>query len=129
MIRSELNINFVQAVLYYIYQQVSRLYDPYGTSVGTWGYDENYDLIIIAWYIGDVAQPSIETLLSFDLETVLVFYHIEYQLVIDINESQGFIKLSSSDLTQVPTNSFAIGTIVQDSVSGAIKIWNGSIWS
>ena len=129
MLRSELNSVFIQTLLYYVNQQISgRRYQMWGQDLGSWGYNDDGDLIIINWLPLDITQPDINTLLTYDINDVNIFYKYNYQLPNDINSSQVYLKISSVDLALIPTSLNIHGYRVYDTTIQQVVQWDGTNW-
>lgn len=127
MIRSELNNNWIQTILYYCYQINSSLHNINGLDVGSWGYDENNDLIIVSWFLS-FQEPSINDLLSFDLVNVSNFYSLYYFYPNSINSQQPFFNISTSLLESIPTSLCTKGFCIYDTTTQSVKSFDGTSW-
>lgn len=129
MIRSELNTLWIQTILYYCFIIGNNaIFDINGSTVGTWEYDNNNDLIISTWIPETITQPTINNLLSYDVEDVTVFYTNYYVNPTYINDSQPFYKMSYSEISAIPSGFVNIGYCVFDTTNNTILKWNGSSW-
>lgn len=129
MLQEELNLNWIAVILYYCYQQISgRCYDINGVDVGSWGYDEDSNLIVVSWTPNDITEPTNETLLSYNISDVLSFYDSHYVFPYGIYESQPFEQLSTTDIDSIDNDGGFLKNnyLVYDSTLNVLKKWDGT---
>ena len=126
MDRNTLNNNWTQTILYYCFQTDSSFHSSDCTDVGTWGYDEDYNLIVSTWLLG-ITQPTIETLMSYSLSNVTTFYENNYVLPSQINTNP-FVSISASVLSSIPTSRVEEGKLFYNTTDKRIQFWNGSAY-
>jgi hypothetical protein len=104
MNRNELNLNFQQALYYYINTVTpNSYYDNFGT-VCSLGYDPEYNIIINQWYLDNVNEPTIETLLQYTVQEVTNFFVSAYNIPNQIKEKNNnyLCVLSQSEVNSIP---------------------------
>ena len=129
MLQQDLNNNWIPTILYYCYQSIpGRTYDYNAVDLGTWGYNENDNLIIVQWYPTDISQPSIETLLFYDLNNVTDFFNSHYQNPFNVSTNQPFVKMTTSriDAMNNDCNYLKNDYLVYDTDLSILKKWNGT---
>lgn len=124
MDRNTLNNNWTQTILYYCFQTDGSFHMIDCSDVGTWGYDEDYNLIINTWLLG-ISQPSIETLMSYQIADVLHFYNYSYFIPSTINVNP-FVSLSNAQLSEVPTARLEEGKIFYNTTLKRNQYWDGN---
>lgn len=126
MLQSELNNTWSETLYYYYFLMTGLLTTA---PLGSWSYDENYNLQIDDW-TADCDQPSISLLLSYDLSTVLAFYSSNYTLPQQIQTGFSLTKMSSSVIEGIPTIALSgmNGYQVFDTTIKAVRTWSGSAW-
>lgn len=132
MNQTELNLYFVQSILYYCWQVNPVYFDTWASEVGAWGYDENNNLYIVSWYVDNetynISQPDQSTLLSYDAQTVIDFHNSHYLWINDINNSQPYIKMTSAQIASIPSSRITKGYRVYDTTLQWVVQWDGSAW-
>ena len=132
MNQTELNLYWVQAILYYCFQINSvYIFDVWATQCGNWGYDENDNLYIVDWLLDqtyNISQPSINTLLSYDSQIVIDFHNSYYLWVNDINQSQPYAKFSSIQIASIPVVLCTKGFKIYDKTKQWIVVFDGTQW-
>lgn len=136
MNQTELNIYWVQTILYYCFEvnNGSEYFDTWATSCGAWGYDGDNNLYIVNWYLDDnvhmIPQPNYNILMSYDVETVVNFHNQNYIYVNDIinyNQSAYYFA-SSSQLNSIPPQRLALcdGFRAFNTTINRLVFWNNS---
>ncbi len=129
MNRNELNSNWIQTILYYCFIVGSgAMFDLYGYGIGSYGYDENSNLIITTWLLTTINEPTINDLLSYTISDVTTFYTNYYLNPTLIINTQPFFKISTADLQLIPLSLCVKGYGVYDTTTQNIKIYNGTEW-
>lgn len=136
MIRSELNFNLIQAILYYCYNQNAGAYffNTWGADVCSLYYDNNGDLDISDWFINvapyNIAQPSINTLLTYTVNDVQTFHNNYYVNVDSLNQKNmdAYYLATTSELNALPPARIHSGYRAFDTTLNRVVFWNGSIW-
>jgi hypothetical protein len=132
MNQTELNLYWVQAILYYCFQINPVFFDTWGTQCGNWGYDENDNLYIVNWLLNnqtyDISEPSVNTLLTYDSQVVINFHNSYYLWVNDINQSQPYLKFSSSQIASIPVALCTKGYKIYDTTKLWLVVFDGTQW-
>lgn len=132
MLQTELNLYWVQTILYYCWQINQVYFDTWGVEVGSWGYDESSNLYIVSWNVDNetynIPQPDINTLLSYDSQNVIDFHNSHYLWINDINNSQPYIKMTSTQIDSIPADRITKGYRVYDTTLQWVVQWDGSQW-
>jgi len=133
MNQTELNLYWVQAVLYYCFQiNPAYIFDVWATQCGFWSYDENDNLYIVNWLLNNqtynIPQPSINTLLSYDSQIVLDFHNSYYLWINDINQSQPYAKFSTTEIACIPVVLCTKGFKIYDKTKQWIVVFDGTQW-
>lgn len=137
MNQAELNLYWVQTILYYCFQinNGSTYFDTWASSCGSWGYDENDNLYITGWNLDNeqynITQPTINTLLSYDVQNVIDFHNQYYLYVNDIyNANQNMYYFApSTQLNSIPPTRLSAldGFRVFDTTLKRVVFWNNSL--
>jgi hypothetical protein len=129
MDRSDLNKYWAETLLYYCFiVDSSQRFDMYANNLGTWGYDENGNLIINFWMSQTIPQPSIQELLSYNTESVITFYKYYYVIPSDIRKNQPFEQLGNYELSNLNLDSDYIGCIIFNIDIKKIQYYDGTNW-
>ena len=130
MLQSELNTVWAQVLLYYVNQMIpGRRYEMWATNLGLWDYDEEGNLEINVWFPTDIIQPTIETLLSYNLADVNSFWQYQYNLPNTINNSQPFVRVSAAELALIPAALNIEGNVVFNTDVKRLQFWSGIEWT
>ena len=139
MNRTELNTNWVEAILFYCYQTNNTVFfDEWATQCGQWAFDLDNNLYIETWFLDtieyNIPQPLIATLLEYTVQDVTSFHDAYYTYVSNIISSNqsSYYFLSTSQIASIPVsrlnNTGCEGFRVFDTTVKRVKYFNGTEW-
>jgi hypothetical protein len=135
MLTSELQANFLQAILYYcgVTQSDDTRYftenpGDLSAAVGTIDVDGNGDFFVNTWALG-YAKPDNTTLAEPDLSDVTTFYNNAYARPTDIIQNQCFKAYSSSTIALIETEQLTDGMIIRNTTSHKLQRLASGVWT
>lgn len=126
--------NYPQAfVLFYVNEIKSdpTIYNTNLTEICDAGYSitSPYNFEITTWYLTEIAEPSLETLMGYDLATVLTWYKGFYEDPLAIALAQPFTRLTSANIANVRTTVATNDSIVYNTTTSKLQYFTGSVWA
>ena len=131
MLQSELNANWVAAILAWCDSQISgRLYNKDANGIGAWSLDGSDNIQIDSWEPTDIDQPLISDLLAMDLGDVLSYYDNAYLNPYAICLAGTHAHLTTTQIGDITAAALPglEGCVVYDSSAHCLKYHNGTTW-
>lgn len=124
MLQSDYNSNPYQCILYYCNSPAGQndltVYNTDLSNVCSLYFDGSNNIQISGWLILAYGAPSTATILTYNISTVLTFYNNFYIIPAAIAENEPYM-ISTTDLSNIRTNSSMIGFVVYDTTVQATK--------
>ena len=116
--QSELNSNPTPFILYYcgVTHSDATVFQTDLSDVAVVSYDTSQNLQIDVWYVSGYAQPSMATLMTYSLMTVISWYNSFYQQPADVAALQPY-KISSTSLAAMRVSSSMTGYTIYNTTT------------
>jgi hypothetical protein len=132
MNQADVNAHWAETILYYCEQtDPGPRYAVDASDVMTWGVDGSGNFYIDTWLldVNVIPEPAvIGDFTGYTLADVVEFYRLKYVMPSEITGSQPWVRLTSTEISNLDALSEYTGSIIYSTTDNYPKIYSGSAW-